>query len=133
MFDLCKKCCVKRFREENAAFHSMAGSDHSYTITQCPVHKKKSKHCEKNSHSNESVPNLPLPSPTLTSSFIRSEQTPKIPYQCECKVLLVGIGADEQLAGYSRHRTVYQRGGIAALVEELNMDTARIYNRNLGR
>lgn len=54
-------------------------------------------------------------------------------YRCQCKVLIVGIGADEQLAGYGRHRTVYQRGGEEALIQELNMDLTRLWTRNLGR
>ncbi len=55
------------------------------------------------------------------------------PYVCSCRVLLVGIGADEQMAGYGRHRTVFQRGGSEALREEINVDLARLWKRNLGR
>lgn len=61
-----------------------------------------------------------------------SHNTPK-PYQCTCRALLVGIGADEQMAGYGRHRTVFLKGGWAALEAELNMDTSRLWQRNLGR
>jgi len=45
----------------------------------------------------------------------------------------VGAGADEQMAGYSRHRGVFQRGGTAALAAELTMELSRIGKRNLGR
>eukprot|EP01039_Chlorochromonas_danica_P008026 gene8027-8854_t len=54
-------------------------------------------------------------------------------YESQCVALVVGIGADEQLAGYGRHRTVFIKGGEAALVEELNMDLTRLWTRNLGR
>lgn len=54
-------------------------------------------------------------------------------YTAQCKALLVGIGADEQLAGYGRHRTVFQHGGYPALQQELNKDLTRLWQRNLGR
>ncbi|KJE92709.1 hypothetical protein CAOG_03623 [Capsaspora owczarzaki ATCC 30864] len=53
--------------------------------------------------------------------------------QTDARVLLVGMGADEQLAGYGRHRTKYNVGGWPALVEEVALDVRRISARNLGR
>lgn len=41
------------------------------------------------------------------------------PYTSEAKVLLSGLGADEQLAGYSRHRSAFQRGSTAELIKEV--------------
>ncbi|EGB10609.1 hypothetical protein AURANDRAFT_8081, partial [Aureococcus anophagefferens] len=47
--------------------------------------------------------------------------------------LLLGMGADELLAGYARHRTAYARGGAPALAAELDGDLVRLASRNLGR
>jgi hypothetical protein len=129
LFDLCKMCCVKRFKMDNAALHAMPDIDHINAPLQCPVHKKKNKNCKGNAPTEDLDTEVPDPK----AAVAQTSMAEKVPYQSQCKVLVVGIGADEQLAGYSRHRSVYQRGGITALVEELNMDMARIYNRNLGR
>ncbi|NWV12123.1 ASND1 protein, partial [Ptilonorhynchus violaceus] len=55
------------------------------------------------------------------------------PYKSPAKVVLTGIGADEQLAGYSRHRVCFKRDGLEGLNKELEMELGRISSRNLGR
>ncbi|POI23708.1 hypothetical protein CIB84_012544 [Bambusicola thoracicus] len=55
------------------------------------------------------------------------------PYKSPAKVVLTGIGADEQLAGYSRHRVCFRKCGPEGLNKELEMELGRISSRNLGR
>ncbi|NXP48675.1 ASND1 protein, partial [Heliornis fulica] len=55
------------------------------------------------------------------------------PYNSPAKVVLTGIGADEQLAGYSRHRVCFKKYGLQGLNNELQMELDRISSRNLGR
>ncbi|TPX32752.1 hypothetical protein SmJEL517_g04256 [Synchytrium microbalum] len=55
------------------------------------------------------------------------------PYTSAARVLLSGLGADEQLAGYSRHAGRFQSRSYAGLVNELAMDVERLPYRNLGR
>lgn len=54
-------------------------------------------------------------------------------FMCTAKILLLGMGADEQLAGYGRHRSAFQRGKWEVLQAELEKDFNRIWKRNLGR
>lgn len=56
-----------------------------------------------------------------------------VPHLSRAKVLLIGAGADEQFAGYGRHRVSYRRGGWEGLQAELEKDLKRLYKRNLGR
>lgn len=49
------------------------------------------------------------------------------------RVLLVGHGIDEQCGGYGRHRTRFRNGGWSGLEDELRLDMARLWKRNLGR
>lgn len=59
-----------------------------------------------------------------------------IPYTSTARVLLSGLGADELLGGYARHRKAYVHNPETpwqSLIEELQMDIDRISNRNLGR
>ncbi|CAG8454408.1 1846_t:CDS:10 [Ambispora gerdemannii] len=54
-------------------------------------------------------------------------------YESKAKVLLVGVGADELLAGYSRHREAFRQAGWERLIKEVQLDVDRISTRNLGR
>ncbi|TSW62334.1 Asparagine synthetase domain-containing protein 1 [Bagarius yarrelli] len=62
-----------------------------------------------------------------------SEGTQARQHCSAAKVVLTGIGADEQLAGYSRHRVRFKTSGLQGLVKELAMELGRISSRNLGR
>lgn len=67
----------------------------------------------------------------IEASALPDPVVPPVPYSPTSKILLVGIGADEQLAGYGRHRTAFTRGHN--LEAELCMDMERLHLRNLGR
>ncbi|KAK4298732.1 hypothetical protein Pmani_028938, partial [Petrolisthes manimaculis] len=67
------------------------------------------------------------------------------PYTSTVRVVLSGVGADEQLGGYSRHRGVFEAGeagkaggcgsggGWSGLIREIDLEMSRIHHRNLGR
>lgn len=75
-----------------------------------------------------SVMDLSIASALYFASRAKTES-----YQSTAKVLLSGLGADELLGGYSRHRQAWQTGGESKLVQELQMDLDRLPTRNLGR
>ncbi|OQV22264.1 Asparagine synthetase domain-containing protein 1 [Hypsibius exemplaris] len=54
-------------------------------------------------------------------------------YTTPARVVLSGLGADELLGGYSRHRTKFQQDGWTAMEAEMTMDVWRIGSRNCGR
>lgn len=41
------------------------------------------------------------------------------PYTSPARVLLNGLGADELLGGYGRHRTAFKAGGWPAVIDEV--------------
>lgn len=64
-------------------------------------------------------------------------------YKSPARILLNGLGADEQLAGsmrvlnsnmagYARHRGVFKHRGWEGLQQELEKDFYRLWKRNLG-
>ncbi len=54
-------------------------------------------------------------------------------YRSAARVVLLGHGADEQCAGYGRHRTRFRAAGWSGLAAELALDVGRLWQRNLGR
>jgi asparagine synthetase B (glutamine-hydrolysing) len=55
------------------------------------------------------------------------------PCDSGARIVLSGLGADEQLGGYARHRVAWSRGGWPALRAEMRADVERLWQRNLGR
>ncbi|RPD81814.1 hypothetical protein L226DRAFT_528055 [Lentinus tigrinus ALCF2SS1-7] len=55
------------------------------------------------------------------------------PYTSPARVLLNGLGSDELLGGYGRHRTAFKAAGWQAVIDELQTEIDRIPTRNLGR
>ena len=50
------------------------------------------------------------------------------------RILFSGLGADELMGGYKgRHRTTFRVGGESAILNEINIDLSRLWQRNLGR
>jgi asparagine synthetase B (glutamine-hydrolysing) len=56
-------------------------------------------------------------------------------YESQCRVLLIGSGADELFGGYTRHRNAFKRSTETRdlLTEELTLDWVRLPSRNLAR
>lgn len=48
------------------------------------------------------------------------------PYRVRSKVYVSGLGADEQLGGYARHRHAFKANGWQGLIDEVS-HTASLY------
>ncbi|KAL7570485.1 hypothetical protein ACA910_004266 [Epithemia clementina (nom. ined.)] len=53
--------------------------------------------------------------------------------ETENRILMTGLGADEYMGGYTRHRRAFQQGGPEQLRRELELDQSRLWYRNCGR
>jgi asparagine synthetase B (glutamine-hydrolysing) len=49
-----------------------------------------------------------------------SPNAPLEPYTSPARVLLNGLGSDELLGGYGRHRTAFTQGGWQAVIDEVH-------------
>ncbi|KAJ3990490.1 asparagine synthase-domain-containing protein [Lentinula detonsa] len=59
---------------------------------------------------------------------VRSNPTDEpVPYTSPARVLINGLGSDELLGGYGRHRSAYKTGGWAAVIEEVCVLTLTSY------
>lgn len=54
-------------------------------------------------------------------------------YKSSCRVLLVGMGADELFGGYTKHRNALKRNGWRGLYDALEEDWQNLPHRNLSR
>jgi len=52
---------------------------------------------------------------------VRSVGVSPEPYHSQARVVLSGLGSDELLGGYGRHRTVYGTSGWKAVIDEVNI------------
>ncbi|KAL7506437.1 hypothetical protein ACHAXN_003743 [Cyclotella atomus] len=108
IFNACKFCCGK--------LQSPISKFLGQRVQICPVHNRK----------KEIAPSR---ADALSSKNKRTSKT----ITSTAKILISGVGADEQCAGYGRHRTTFQRGGYDELKGELQMEVRRLWIRNLGR
>lgn len=114
----CKRCCDKIGNLSDAG-------------DACLVHNKRD--ARNQSRKYEENIEITQTSDNVDYKLLEMLSSRTAEYSCQCKALLVGIGADEQMAGYGRHRTVFMKSSWEGLQEELNMDMARLWKRNLGR
>lgn len=54
-----------------------------------------------------------------------SLESDPVPYTSDAFVLLSGLGSDELLGGYGRHRSTFNSGGWPAVVEEVLCQSLR--------
>ena len=121
---MCGQCCLKLFQASSAENSTLSWC--------CSVHNKKYR-VPPNHTSADAFALKVQPAENSDIDTTASQHIEKREFSSTCRVLIVGIGADEQLAGYGRHRTTFLSGGETALAEELDMDLNRLHTRNLGR
>jgi asparagine synthetase B (glutamine-hydrolysing) len=109
----CKPCCNMYQRPINQYFGGKADM--------CTIHNSPKTRGPQNKNSKQILSTVDKAKKIATQ------------YHSKSKIILVGIGADEQMAGYGRHRSTFNRGGYEALRDELQMEKGRLWTRNLGR
>eukprot|EP00397_Hematodinium_sp_SG-2012_P033121 GEMP01035342.1.p1 GENE.GEMP01035342.1~~GEMP01035342.1.p1 ORF type:complete len:601 (+),score=142.52 GEMP01035342.1:59-1861(+) len=108
----CKLCC-RKLRDQEFDFKDGGAIRDAPHATTCPAHKPEKVVVEK---------------PAIAVASVRGE-----PYESDARVLLLGTGADELLAGYARHLTAHRLRGEEGMMSEMRVDLERLWTRNLGR
>jgi asparagine synthetase B (glutamine-hydrolysing) len=115
---MCRGCCLAAAAPSSAESQGVVCHVHKPRVSKVPQRVKE-------------VESECAPSPS--SSFSPSQPPSAVLIRSSARILLDGLGADEQLAGYGRHRSCFRAGGWAALRGELAVDVDRLWKRNLGR
>ncbi len=118
IFQSCKFCCGK--------FQGPISSYLGKSARICPTHNH-----QQDGKAKKGAAKMPIKMKQQNIMIDRSYRDSTI--TSSAKILISGVGADEQLAGYGRHRTTFQRGGYDTLQSELKMEVGRLWTRNLGR
>lgn len=65
--------------------------------------------------------------------IVRTPDGTAQPYHSRARVVISGLGSDELLGGYSRHRLAFQNGGWQGLIDEVRLSSASnsIYCHNI--
>ena len=135
---MCKTCCTKIYVQEK--LHS--ATDPSIGVITCKSHKNKDMDTTTTELANPTGKNETKISEKLdknksssnTDIAISSEPVKnRILIRSSARVILIGIGADEQLGGYGRHRAAFIAVSWPGVQQELIKDISRIWIRNLGR
>lgn len=122
VFQACKFCCGK-----------LQGPISSYlgrSARLCPAHNGNNATTKKSSKAKSKTNVVEDVGRSTSANGCKDEYCT---VTSSAKILLSGVGADEQMAGYGRHRTTHQRGGYEALHAELKTEVNRLWTRNLGR
>jgi hypothetical protein len=126
----CRSCCERDQQEAREGMTTGRGAEERVDVCDvCPVHRLK----KFEPKVVESEIPVVVDEGAQDDQGLKTEQQQLPPYRSTCKILLVGIGADEQMAGYGRHRTTFEKLGWDGLVNELHSDMTRLWTRNLGR
>jgi hypothetical protein len=118
-FGLCSRCCRRLSREPRD------GAEQK----DCRIHSRS--RGAKQQQQQQASPSHSRPSPSGEEASGgagagKGSSAPRLQeYASRCRVLLVGIGADEQMGGYGRHRTVFRKGQPGALPSRLVPSSSR--------
>lgn len=135
---LCGHCCTRAQRRALEALIAAAesgGTEEEAAVAGgvlCSSHKLNKKYLppalrpppQRQQHSHP-----PAQPPTAAADATIPSSSSTQPHRSRARLLLLGIGADEQLAGYGRHRSTFARGGAEALERELALDLGRLWTR----
>lgn len=139
VYGICRNCCLQRQRQRDEAEEGEG--------IRCRVHKLKPKKPKGGPQADAAEEKEDSEAMSKEVSVEREEPPSPPPeelpplavepvkagdarvYRSCARVLLLGVGADEQMGGYGRHRAAFEKRGFAGLEKELALDQGRLWTR----